>query len=843
VQFLALNALDAGAEQLLRSQSREVQRRVIDDGVCMGSNPSAVCISRVRKLLGLPGTSTAVGVVSIGDGPISLEAFIRENELDESAVKALMEVPIEVQQRVMAEGIVTGRNKSAILVGRIRRCLCQPGASGALTNGSMAPPKGNTDPSAGFGREQLEHFVQVNNLDPHAEKVLREQPSDIQARVVGEGPVTGDNKSRIVMGRIRRSQGTGRFAGTAGIAGILSGPQPSPYLPGAVGTPAPGVEEFIRINQLDSLAERELLALPPERQVLVMGEGEVTGSNKSAVVMGRIRRVNQGELPGLNTTRPDGILWGSLAGSAPPPPMAPPPMETFAAAAHMRMQHQVRMQQEQQFQLFQQQMPMQMPMQMLQQQLQQQQLQQQQQSHVLQLSRSSRVVPGPDAGACVRTITDLLRDRVVLKKAVVQSFKKVDGGTDSVSINGLQQFRTILSQVIGVPAEAFGDLVNTYICFDFDGNGMLEVNEVYKLVKHHLREYRKKLGFNDNAVDMPMRTLPEAGYQVLKELGRGSQGVVKLANNRQGQEVCVKCLDKAAMSASGLEELQEEFQTLQQLGCERIARVFELFQDTQFYYMVGEPYHGGDLMTLKPRAQAQGVAMSEQWYRTIWRQCFDALGFMHEQAMMHCDIKEPNIMLKTSDFHRPEIVLIDFGVSRAMAAKPNGMPGGTPGYIPPETLDTRTWFPRGDIFSMGVTIMQVVTDKIPPTGARTVHTPGGIFVEGCLTIQDIMQATKTREPPYNLLASRLPGITKLTMALLSKQMKTRPTAPQVLKDAWFAAGPAPVVERIQPRGKGLATIGITKSFLARPSVADEDLPEALAALREVHQTVSGPVQA
>jgi len=337
---------------------------------------------------------------------------------------------------------------------------------------------------------------------------------------------------------------------------------------------------------------------------------------------------------------------------------------------------------------------------------------------------------------------------------------------------------------------------------------------------------------------MPVKTLQQAGYAVVKELGRGSQGIAKLATSREGMQVCVKCLERAQMSASALEELQEEFQTLQQLSCERVAQVFELFQDAQFYYMVGEPYHGGDLMTLKSRAQAQGVATTEQWFKGIFRQCLDGIAFMHEQAMMHCDIKEPNIMLKTANFNHPEIVLIDFGVSRAMAAKQNGMPGGTPGYIPPETLDTRAWFPRGDIFSMGVTIMQVMTDKIPPTGARTIHTPGGIFVEGCLTIQDIMQATKTREPPFHLMPSTMPQLTSILRRMLSKQMQARPTGPQVLKDSWFrVAGEAqPAVLRSR---KSWATVGITKSFLARKSVAaGEDLPPAIAAMLEVQRSMS-----
>lgn len=439
----------------------------------------------------------------------------------------------------------------------------------------------------------------------------------------------------------------------------------------------------------------------------------------------------------------------------------------------------------------------------------------------------------------METISELLKDRNVLKRAVVQCFRRVADKTDNVNINGLQQFRSVISQVIQVPVEAFGDLVNTYICFDFDGSGQLEVNEVYKLVKFHLREYRKMLGGEISQVDMPVRTIAQAGYNVTKELGRGSQGIVRLATNREGTEVCIKCLEKRQMSASGIEELQEEFQTLQTLACERIAVVYELFQDPQFYYMVGEPYHGGDFMTLKSRARSQGVVMTENWLRGIFLQCFEALEFMHEQAMIHCDIKEPNIMLKTSDFHAPEVVLIDFGVSKAMATKPNGMPGGTPGYMPPETLDTRKWFPRGDIFSMGVVIIQVMCDKIPPLGARTVATPGGIFVEGCLTIQDIMNATKTRQPPFHLMPPAVPGLTKLIRAMLTKQMQGRPTAPGVLKDEWFALGntaASSIKHKPRPANKW-ATVGITKSFLARPSVAGEALSPAEAALRELHKSM------
>jgi len=180
---------------------------------------------------------------------------------------------------------------------------------------------------------------------------------------------------------------------------------------------------------------------------------------------------------------------------------------------------------------------------------------------------------------------------------------------------------------------------------------------------------------------------------------------------------------------------------------------------------------------------------------------------------MHCDIKEPNIMLKTADYVKPEVVLIDFGVSKA-TTNASGVIGGTPGYMPPETVRTKKWFPRGDIFSMGVTIMQIMTDKIPPEGARTRYTPGGIFVEGCLSMEEIMQATQTREPPWELLPREMPGLNRLLRELLKKEMRFRPTAPQVLDNSWFASSSV-TVEAVEaaPSTHKWATVGITQSFL------------------------------
>jgi len=276
---------------------------------------------------------------------------------------------------------------------------------------------------------------------------------------------------------------------------------------------------------------------------------------------------------------------------------------------------------------------------------------------------------------------------------------------------------------------------------------------------------------------------------------------------------------------------------------------------------------------VKARATQQGVSMTEDWWRCLFRQCFEALSFMHQQAMMHCDIKEPNLMIKTGSFMAPQAVLIDFGVAKAMASPDTTGCCGTPGYIPPETWVQRRWFPGGDVFSMGVVMLQVLIDKVPASsGMRTRQTPGGIFLEGTCTYREVAEVTRTREPPVQLISQAYSRLTEVVLATLRKDLMSRLRAPRVLAHPWFSSlateaaaetgRKSLVASQCKVNGeKGsledsdttsgvsarhpFATVGITKSFLDtmdRKDLKEGVSPhcEALLALREVQCGISTP---
>jgi len=383
---------------------------------------------------------------------------------------------------------------------------------------------------------------------------------------------------------------------------------------------------------------------------------------------------------------------------------------------------------------------------------------------------------------------ELLKKRHLLKDLVAKAFASAAAGNSTLDLSGLWLFTATLSKLLGLPGCVFSDLGTQYERFDFGGSGRLDINECYKLAFFQIMQYwRKSLnGQMLSLPDMPFKSVQGAGYHVNKVLGQGSQGVVRLATTSQGREVCVKSIKKDLTQPTAMMELQEEFQAMKRVACDRILRVEELFQDHEFYYMVTEALQGGTFVDLKTRAMQQGVATTEGWWKRVFKQCLEALAYMHSNALMHCDVKEPNLMLKTPYLNNPDVVLIDFGVSKAMVTT-DSFPCGTPGYIPPETFRTGKWYPKGDIFSLGVCIMQLLTDNVPEFDNPLVYPADrkGIFLNGCSTLQDAENVVSTREPAFYLLQQYL-GLESLARAMLDKSPERRLRAPQALSHQWFS---------------------------------------------------------
>eukprot|EP00401_Gymnodinium_catenatum_P062174 CAMPEP_0117535374 /NCGR_PEP_ID=MMETSP0784-20121206/40902_1 /TAXON_ID=39447 /ORGANISM="" /LENGTH=661 /DNA_ID=CAMNT_0005331899 /DNA_START=6 /DNA_END=1991 /DNA_ORIENTATION=+ len=386
----------------------------------------------------------------------------------------------------------------------------------------------------------------------------------------------------------------------------------------------------------------------------------------------------------------------------------------------------------------------------------------------------------------IKRLIELTRPNFTLEEIAKECFNKAAAGQRRLNLAGFRTFRSHLAGAVDVPEDAFGNLSDEYTRFDFGGDGLLEEPDCYRFAKYHLRGYLKRLGPDMFETPVPHKTLVNAGYQVTEniELGHGTFGVLKLARNRSGKQCCIKCIAKWKLNLHGPDELKEEFDAMHHLSNERIAKTFELFQDEQSYYLVTEPYFGGDFEKLAQRAAEHDVQMTEEWWRFVFKQCFEGLAFLHKHAMMHCDIKEANLMLKTPNFHRPDVVIIDYGLAHAMTSTREYL-CGTPGYIPPETWDRNIWFPKGDCFSMGVCVLQLLTDRVPIATRTGTYLRPPIFAEGAMSYPDVERTTALVRPPLHLMPQQYPMMVELVKQLLEKDQAHRPNAARVLRHPWF----------------------------------------------------------
>lgn len=204
------------------------------------------------------------------------------------------------------------------------------------------------------------------------------------------------------------------------------------------------------------------------------------------------------------------------------------------------------------------------------------------------------------------------------------------------------------------------------------------------------------------------------------------------------------------------------------------------------FYMVGEPYMGGDLEKLQQKARAQGVDLDETWYQGIFQQCFEALEHLHKNAVVHADIKEPNIMVRTTDYQEPEIVIIDLGLAKTIKGATKDSPSGTPGYMPPEVWQYRKWYPTGDVFSMGVVVCDMLMNSIPNTEGGF-----GVFQKGFPTggINAVINDTCTKEIDYDGISEDYGDVVSWLEGCMQKEYSERSTPQKVLANPWFKQQP------------------------------------------------------
>mmetsp|Transcript_63576 Transcript_63576/g.204842 ORF Transcript_63576/g.204842 Transcript_63576/m.204842 type:complete len:1089 (+) Transcript_63576:104-3370(+) len=311
-RFIANSDIDSRAIASLRAQDPEVQRAVLDRGELADcQNPSAALMGRIqvakdhvnfeRSAAGTARTPLAVadtGMASPGGVPPNsspeVEEFIRENRLDDSAARALRDAELVVQRSVLILGNFKNcRNPSAVCLARIREARIVPVATPEDRPeqlGLSSNPAKKTELE-----EELDRFLEENDVDSRASSALRAQTAEVQRAVLERGELTDcQNPSTALMGRIRVAHENIAFERKRMLTPMPDG---TLALTAAKEPPAasPEVEDFIKENKIDGLAARQLREADQETQEDVVARGSLSDCrNPSAVLAARIRDAQRG---------------------------------------------------------------------------------------------------------------------------------------------------------------------------------------------------------------------------------------------------------------------------------------------------------------------------------------------------------------------------------------------------------------------------------------------------------------------------------------------------------------------------------------------------------------------
>jgi tetratricopeptide (TPR) repeat protein len=225
-------------------------------------------------------------------------------------------------------------------------------------------------------------------------------------------------------------------------------------------------------------------------------------------------------------------------------------------------------------------------------------------------------------------------------------------------------------------------------------------------------------------------------YRIVAELGRGGMGIVFRAIDEDlRRTVALKVLrPDLADPEKAQARLLREAQLAARFRHEHVVGVHAVAQAPGgLPYLVMEYVDGQPLSALLLAQKRLEPRQAVEWIV----QAADGLAAAHAAGLVHRDIKPGNILIEKAT---GKAKLGDFGLARAevhtQALTQEGVMLGTPVYMSPEQARAATTDPRTDVYSMGVTLYEVLTGEVPFHGT------------GLMVVRQIL--TEEPRPPRRL---------------------------------------------------------------------------------------------
>jgi serine/threonine protein kinase len=201
-----------------------------------------------------------------------------------------------------------------------------------------------------------------------------------------------------------------------------------------------------------------------------------------------------------------------------------------------------------------------------------------------------------------------------------------------------------------------------------------------------------------------------ANYRIEERLGEGGMGVVyKAIDINLDRPVAVKFLSsELSRDPSLIERFQTEARSQANLNHTNIATLYNFLKVDENWVIVMEYVDGENLEQMIRR---RGVIQYPESI-PLFKQTLLGIGFAHRMGIIHRDIKPANIMMNKHGI----VKVMDFGIAKALSGRKltrTGVSVGTVAYMSPEQIRGGKVDIRSDIYSLGVTLYEMLTAHLP----------------------------------------------------------------------------------------------------------------------------------
>ncbi|KAM3917071.1 serine/threonine-protein kinase 17B [Leptodactylus fuscus] len=198
-------------------------------------------------------------------------------------------------------------------------------------------------------------------------------------------------------------------------------------------------------------------------------------------------------------------------------------------------------------------------------------------------------------------------------------------------------------------------------------------------------------------------------------LGRGRFAVVRRCTEKAtGREFAAKFLKKRRRGKDCRAEIIHEIAVLEMAKSNpRIVDLHDVFETSNEMILILEYAAGGEIFSLCTPDRNDNI--SEGQIRRLLRQIIEGVKFLHENNVVHLDLKLQNILL--SSIEPPgDIKIVDFGMSRKIGNSEIREIMGTAEYLAPEVLNYEPITTSTDMWSIGVICYMLLTGESPFAG-------------------------------------------------------------------------------------------------------------------------------